>query len=216
MLRRKSQTSLRQIFRFSRSSLAMAAAAVQRHDVQTTLTFYKPNADGSPPAPAYMARPETFERPSENHQVTVHDVTGEEAKYTLDDHGFQFVTSPSTEKDFVDADRIKDIYYKEVEQLLKEVTGATRVHIFDHTIRRPAKKESNETQGNRAVSHNAEKQGRRPIGPTFSVHVDQSYESALSRVAFHLPEDADKLLKGRAHQNGPARSSGSIAVVVFL
>jgi len=29
------------------------------------------------------------------------------------------------------------------------------------------------------------------------VHVDQSYEAALSRVGFHLPEDADRLLKGR-------------------
>lgn len=64
-------------------------------------------------------------------------------------------------------------------------------------IRRPSKKQANETQGNGAVAHDAEKQGPPPPGPTYSVHVDQSYESALSRVAFHLPEDAEKLLKGR-------------------
>lgn len=53
-------------------------------------------------------------------------------------------------------------------------TGATRTFVFDHTIRRPSK-----------------------IPPTHSVHVDQSYESALSRVTYHLPEDAERLLKGR-------------------
>ncbi|EXJ78451.1 hypothetical protein A1O1_08851 [Capronia coronata CBS 617.96] len=175
----------------------MAESAVQRHDVRTTLNFYKPNADGSPPEPAYLARPETFERPSESQQVIIHDVSGDENTYTLDSHGFQFVTSPSKEKDFVDADRIKDVYYREVEQLLKELTGATRVHIFDHTIRRPSKKEKKETQIKPAVAHDAEKQGPPPPGPTYSVHVDQSYESALSRVRFHLPEDAERLLQGR-------------------
>ncbi|KIX10691.1 uncharacterized protein Z518_01775 [Rhinocladiella mackenziei CBS 650.93] len=159
----------------------MAAAAVQRHDVPTTLNFYKPNADGSPPKPAYLARPETFERPPESHQVTVHDVSGDENTYTLDSHGFQFVTSPSKERDFMDADRIEDVYYKEVEQLLKEVTGAARVHIFDHTIRRPSQKQANETRGNGAVVHDAEKHDPPPP----------------SHVAFHLPKDAEKLLKGR-------------------
>ena len=98
-----------------------AVNAIERHDVETTLNFYKPNAAGSPPEPAYLARPETFERPPETHKVTVHDVSGKESFYTLDNHGFQFVTTPSKEKHFVDADRIKDLYYREVERLLKEV-----------------------------------------------------------------------------------------------
>jgi hypothetical protein len=29
------------------------------------------------------------------------------------------------------------------------------------------------------------------------VHIDQSYSAALSRVPHHLPEEAEKLLKGR-------------------
>jgi hypothetical protein len=29
------------------------------------------------------------------------------------------------------------------------------------------------------------------------VHIDQSYDAALSRVPYHLPEDADQLLQGR-------------------
>ena len=32
--------------------------------------------------------------------------------------------------------QVQALYYPEVEQLIKRVAGATRVHIFDHTIRR--------------------------------------------------------------------------------
>lgn len=94
---------------------------VEKHDVQTTLNFYKDNEDGSPPAPTYVGRPETYERPVNTQDVTIHDVTGDEDKYTLDSHGFQFVPSVSVEKDFLDDDQIKDRYYKEVDQLLKDV-----------------------------------------------------------------------------------------------
>ena len=34
-------------------------------------------------------------------------------------------------------------------------------------------------------------------GPVRRVHIDQSYSAALSRVPFHLPDEADSLLKGR-------------------
>ena len=42
---------------------------------------------------------------------------------------------PSVEKEFDDDERIQNVYYPEVEKLLKEVAGAKRVFIFDHTIR---------------------------------------------------------------------------------
>ena len=99
----------------------MAAVAVQKHNVDTTLNFYKPTEDGSAPAPAYMENPTTFERPPETHKVTIQDVSGDEKKYGLDSHGFQLVQHMSEEKDFLDDDRVKDRYYKEVDQLLKDV-----------------------------------------------------------------------------------------------
>jgi hypothetical protein len=59
------------------------------------------------------------------------------------------------------------------------------VFIFDHTIRRPTKEDSNSGI-------------RGPIrGPVQRVHIDQSYAAALSRVPHHLPEEADKLLQSR-------------------
>lgn len=90
-------------------------------DVETTLNYYKPNADGSPPHPTYTDRPETYDRPVESHQVTVHDVAGREKEYTLDGNGFQFHQHTSVEKDFLDDEQIKAQYYPETEQLLKDV-----------------------------------------------------------------------------------------------
>lgn len=97
------------------------ATMTQKNHVKTNLNFFKPNEDGSPPAPAYMANPKSFERPQESHTVTVRDVSGDEDKYTLDSHGFQFVNHVSEEKDFVDEEQVNNVYYEEIDQLLKRV-----------------------------------------------------------------------------------------------
>lgn len=93
----------------------------QSHDVDTSLNFFKDNEDGSPPHATYVGKPETFQRPRDTHKVVIHDVSGEEDKYTLDEQGFQFLKHVSSEKDFVDDDKVKNGYYKEVDQLLKDV-----------------------------------------------------------------------------------------------
>lgn len=92
----------------------------EKHDVHTVLNFFKPNEDGSPPRPTYVNKLETYERPFETHNVTVQDVTGDEAEYSLDSHGFQFVEHVSKEKHFLDDAQIQDRYYKEVDQILKD------------------------------------------------------------------------------------------------
>ena len=65
-------------------------------------------------------KPETYERPFSALSVTVHDIAGEEEKYSLDSHGFQIYKHSSQEKDFVDDEKIKADYYPETEQLLKD------------------------------------------------------------------------------------------------
>lgn len=59
-------------------------------------------------------------RPHIAHNVIIHDIAGDEDKYTLDSHGFQFVKHESREKDFLDDQKIKAEYYPEIEQLLKD------------------------------------------------------------------------------------------------
>ncbi|KAJ5888718.1 hypothetical protein N7495_008759 [Penicillium taxi] len=159
-----------------------APASYEPQHVQTTLNFYKENEDGSPPAPSYVGKPETFERPIASLPVTIHDISGHELDYTLDKQGFQLYYHESIEKDFLDEEKIKRDYYAETEQLLKDATGASRIFIFDHTIRRAPEDFPTADQ-------------RR--GPVQRVHIDQTYEAAKSRVNYHLPDDAPELLKGR-------------------
>lgn len=89
-------------------------------NVNTTLNYFLPNADGSPPKPSYVGRPETYFRPTDPHPVTVHDIRDSESQYSLDTTGFQVVNHESKEKDFVDDAHIKEVYYPEVEDILKK------------------------------------------------------------------------------------------------
>lgn len=90
------------------------------HHVQTTLNFFKENEDGSPPSPNIVSKPESYDRPSIPLPVTVHDVSGHELDYSLDGNGFQLYYHESTEKEFLDDEKIKREYYPETEQLLKD------------------------------------------------------------------------------------------------
>lgn len=96
------------------------ASVISPHDVDTILNYFKPNEDGSPPHPTYVNRPETYDRPVEPHPIRVRDITGRENEFTLDKNGFQIYKHVSDEKSFQDDEKIKDVYYKETEQLLKD------------------------------------------------------------------------------------------------
>ncbi len=58
---------------------------------------------------------------------------------SLDKEGFALVRQSSGVKDFYDDEDVKNIYYPGAERILKEVTGASRVFVFDHTVRKRAK-----------------------------------------------------------------------------
>ncbi|KAK8112268.1 uncharacterized protein PG998_008725 [Apiospora kogelbergensis] len=147
------------------------------------------NEDGSPPEPTYIDRPETYFRPSDSQLVHITDVTGQESSFTLDGSGFQFVKDIAEEKDFLDEDHIKSVYYPEVEALLKNVTGASKVFIFDHTIRREATNSWSDGKQAKPATTGA--------APPQSAAPSSSYSASLSRVTHHLPEEADALLRGR-------------------
>ncbi|KAA1469915.1 hypothetical protein DENSPDRAFT_835605 [Dentipellis sp. KUC8613] len=161
----------------------MATAAVlSPHDVQTTLNYYKPS-DEIPYNYTYKRDdgPQTNIVP-EAHDAVVHDIRGKEQTVSLDTSGFQFVKHVSEEKKFVDEDAITSSYYKEVEDLLKRETGAKRIFIFDHTIRRPTPDGASSDQTR---------------GPVTRVHVDQTYQAGFNRVRHHMGDEADRLLKSR-------------------
>ncbi|KAL1950715.1 hypothetical protein VTO73DRAFT_5839 [Trametes versicolor] len=166
----------------------MATASVLTpHDIPTTLNYYAPVGDEAPYQ--YVQEPPAG-KPSTNigtdpQPVLVHDARGHESEFSLDQNGFQYVQWPSVESEFNDEERIKEKYYPEVEEILKKVAGAKRVFIFDHTIR---SKQVQEVTNDKPVTYR---------GPVERVHIDQTYNASVNRVKYHLPEDADRLLKSR-------------------
>ena len=54
---------------------------------------------------------------------------------SLEQQGFVFVEHKTKVADFFDAEQLKSVYYPEVEELIKNASGASRVAIFDHTLR---------------------------------------------------------------------------------
>ncbi|KAL4928173.1 uncharacterized protein BDV17DRAFT_291918 [Aspergillus undulatus] len=165
----------------------LSPPAEKPHHVQTTLNFFKDHEDGSPPTPNYVGDAETYRKqPIETIPATITDISGQELDYTLDGNGFQLYYHESKEKEFLDDEQIRRVYYPETEQLLKDATGASRVFIFDHTIRRAPQDSRSQAPGTVNLR-----------GPVQRVHIDQSYSASANRVSYHLPEDAPKLLKGR-------------------
>jgi len=102
---------------------------------------------------------------------------------TLDQHGFALVEQDSAVRDFYDDDEVKNVYYPEAERLLKDLTGASRVFIFDHTTRRRVPGAQDRRDGIRQ--------------PVSRVHVDHTAKSGPQRVRDLIPDEAQELLRGR-------------------
>jgi hypothetical protein len=70
----------------------------------------------------------------EAHEVQLENIRGKEDTVSLDTAGFQFYTSPTKYKgEFLDDKEIKGEYYAESAELLKKLTGASEIVIFDHS-----------------------------------------------------------------------------------
>src|SRR5690606_32533514 len=68
-------------------------------------------------------------------EMPVHDGRALADTLSLDRNGFVLARHPTCVSDFFDARQIADIYYPEVETLIRETSGARRVVLFDHTLR---------------------------------------------------------------------------------
>ena len=118
----------------------------------------------------------------EKHKTKLRDGRPLAGSFNLEEHGFEFVDHPTKTADFFNPEQLADIYYPEVEQLVKERTGASRVLIFDHTLRSGDENTRNE------------KLVREPV---LAVHNDYTEWSGPQRVRDLLPDEADELLKKR-------------------
>jgi hypothetical protein len=69
------------------------------------------------------------------HTMPVYDGREVADRLTLDSQGFAFVRNDSEVENFYDPDEVRSVYYPEVARLVKQVTGAFRVEVFDHNVR---------------------------------------------------------------------------------
>lgn len=91
------------------------------------------------------------------------------ATFKLEKNGFVFVEHKTAVKDFFDEEELKSVYYREVEELIKRESGATRVVAVDGLIREPV----------------------------VSAHNDYTEWSGPQRVRDLLPDEAEALLQKR-------------------
>src|SRR5262245_28005317 len=105
--------------------------------VEGILNYLKP-ATGKPRTYGFEPPPagETAGPPVDPQAVPIHDLRPLAAQVSLDREGFALLTHRSAVTDFVDEDALHRVYYPEAERLVAEATGAARVVIFDHTVRR--------------------------------------------------------------------------------
>jgi hypothetical protein len=103
-------------------------------------------------------------------------------RLSLDEQGFVFIEHKTKVTDFFDSAQLEFVYYPEVEELIKRISGASRVVIFDHTLR---------------SGDEAERQAKLIREPVLSAHNDYTEWSGPNRVREILPDEAEKLLSRR-------------------
>ena len=106
-----------------------------------------------------------------------------ERDVSLDKQGFQLVRHETAVHDFYDQAEVEEVYYPEVELLLREATGAEKVVVFDHQVR------------NMQLSKQGQKNAREYV---WAVHNDYTAKSGPRRVLDHLSvAEAEERLRHR-------------------
>lgn len=134
-----------------------------------------PRADGGPQTNARYAE----------REVRIENARPITGRLSLDVEGFAHVRSRSAVRDFWDEAQTLALGHPETAELVKAVTGASRVVVFDHTLRRSDVSEDRRDQP-----------GARP--PANRAHVDQTVASGPQRVRDVMGEQAEALLRRRA------------------
>jgi hypothetical protein len=158
--------------------LATAGTAAVRRtsgDVSAPLTFIVPSAT----KPVFQSSAYTGGAPrvffdTERHTVMIQDMRPLAGALSLDHEGFELLRRATAVRDLYDDDAIENVYYPEIDALLRSVTGASRVVIFDATRRSDRGAGASNRDGLR--------------GPATRVHVDYTEKSGPQRVKDLLGE----------------------------
>jgi hypothetical protein len=121
---------------------------------------------------------------NEPHSVPVFDMRPIADTLDLDVQGFALVPAPTQVTNFYDEAQLRQTYYREAEELVKQATGASRVVVFDATIRRREHGVEDRTPGT-------------PRQPVTRIHGDYTDLSGPQRVRDLMGAEADDLLSRR-------------------
>ncbi len=116
------------------------------------------------------------------HPMEIRDGRPARKEFSLDENGFVFVDHNSAVKDFFDPQQLESVYYPEVERLVKELSGAKRAVVFDHTLR---------------SGDEAEREAKLVREPVLSAHNDYTEWSGPQRVREIMGDEAERLLRRR-------------------
>jgi hypothetical protein len=105
--------------------------------VTTDLTYHVSPKDGSKAYFHVNADPKTGVRESntshESKRMVIENIRGQEDTVSLDTTGFQYFKKAAKHTRFENDEEIEREYYPESVELIKEMTGATKVVLFDHS-----------------------------------------------------------------------------------
>ncbi|MFZ5691719.1 MAG: CmcJ/NvfI family oxidoreductase [Pseudomonadota bacterium] len=113
------------------------------------------------------------------HKVIIRN--GRRFETSLDGEGFLLAWHETAVTDFFDEAQLRDVYYREMIDLIKAQSGAKRVVVFDHTLR---------------TADDADRAARKIREIVPRVHNDYTEWSGPQRVRDLLPGEAETLLKG--------------------
>ncbi len=102
--------------------------------------------------------------------------------FTVDRSGFSFIRHDTAVDNFFDETEVQRVYHAEMEALVKVASGASRVFVFDHTLR---------------TADDAMREARKIREVVLRVHNDYTEWSGPQRVRDLLPREADELLRRR-------------------
>lgn len=134
----------------------------------------------------YDPDPEEPQNPpgTDLHTIEIRDGWPQADSFSLNKEGFEIHPFDGGFSDFEVEDAIKATFYPQVKELVKSQTGARRVEIFDHTVRR-------------RLPADLSKQNEQKRPAVLLVHSDYTPDSAPVRVRDILPNEAKSLLNGR-------------------
>nr|OQO22433.1 hypothetical protein B0A51_06231 [Rachicladosporium sp. CCFEE 5018] len=107
---------------------SLPAASITR----AHLNFYKPGGKGA--EEIFVGSPKTNELQFDTRLVEIRDARTREAEFTLDVQGFEFLRVSTSFTDWDDAGAIKEVYYHEVANFMREHLGASHACPINHVL----------------------------------------------------------------------------------